>query len=119
MALEVVRLTHSPDVTVLEIRGRVTLGLDTRQLENTVSELEREGVTRLVFDLAGVDYMDSAGLGVLTRCCSAMRNTRGAFHLARPNQKVQQLLRVTRLDEMIHSFSSVAEACEAFREVPR
>ena len=119
MALEVLRHALPPDVTVLVIRGRVTLGIDTRQLEDTVGELEREGVTRLVFDLAGVDYMDSAGLGLLTRCAVSMRNSGGAFHLARVNTKVQHLLKVTRLSEMIPSFASAGEACEAFGEAPR
>jgi anti-anti-sigma factor len=117
MPLEVARQTFPTDVTVLGIRGNVTLGVELRRLEGTVSQLEREGVTRLVFDLAGVDYMDSAGLGVLTRCATAMRKTRGGFHVARPNTKVQHLLRVTRLDEMIPTFASVAEACEAFPAV--
>ena len=115
MALEVVRQTLPPDVTVLEVRGRITLGLDTRQLETTVGGLEREGVARLVFDLSGVDYMDSAGLGLLTRCSVSMRNNGGAFRVACASPKIQQLLKVTRLDTMIQSFSSVAAACEAFR----
>jgi len=89
MALEVIRETLPPEVTVLKIRGRITLGRDTRQLAETVSELEREGITRLVFDLGEVDYMDSAGLGILTRCTISMRNNGGAFHIAGANAKVQ------------------------------
>ena len=114
MALEVIRETLPHEVTVLRIRGRITLGRDTRQLAETVSELEREGITRLVFDLGEADYMDSAGLGILTRCTISMRNNGGAFHLAGANAKVQQLLKVTQLDGMIPSFASVIEACQAF-----
>jgi anti-sigma B factor antagonist len=114
MPLEVTRKTLPSGVTVLQLRGRVTLGLDTRRLEETASQIEREGVTRLVFDLAGVDYMDSAGLGVLTGCAAAMRNARGAFHIAGANTKIRHLLKVTRLDQMIPSYPSAEEACAAF-----
>lgn len=116
MALEIDQRTQAPDVTVLVIRGRITLGRDTRQLEEAVGALERDGVRRLVFDLSGVEYMDSAGLGVLTRCRAAMRNNGGAFHLAGVNAKVQSLLRVTRLDGLIPTFPTADEAGEAFRE---
>ncbi len=119
MAIEVVRQTLPTDVTVLDIRGRVTLGIDTRQLEITVGELEREGIKRLVLDLSGVDYMDSAGLGILTRCFIMMQNSGGAFHLAGANAKILQLLKITRLEQMIPSFATVAEACEGFRSKPR
>jgi anti-anti-sigma factor len=114
MALQVDRETLPPGVTVLKFRGRITLGLDTRRLESTVGDLEREGVARLVFDLSGVDYMDSAGLGVLTRCAAFMRNNGGAFRIAGANAKIQQLLKVTRLDAMIPSFSTLEAACDAF-----
>jgi anti-anti-sigma factor len=119
MALEVVRKTLPSGVTVLEIRGRVTLGLDTRRLEETASQFEREGVTRLVFDLTGVDYMDSAGLSLLTRCAVAMRNAGGALHIAGANAKIQHLLKVTRLDSVVPSYGSVEEACAAFAAQPR
>ena len=114
MALEVDRKTLPPGVEVLEVRGRVTLGLDTRRLLEMAGQIEREGVTRLVFDLGEVSYLDSAGLGILTRCTISMRNAGGAFHLAGANAKVLQLLKVTQLDEMIPSFASVTQACQAF-----
>jgi anti-sigma B factor antagonist len=119
MALEVVRRTLPPGVAVLEIRGRVTLGLDTRRLEETAGQVEREGVARLVFDLTGVDYMDSAGLGLLTRCAVAMRNAGGALHIAGANAKIQHLLKVTRLESAIPSYATLEEACAAFAAQPR
>lgn len=119
MALETVRRTLPPGVAVLEIRGRVTLGPDTRRLGEMASQFEREGVARLVFDLTGVDYMDSAGLGVLTRYAAAMRNAGGALHIAGANAKIQQLLKVTRLESAIPSHASVEEACAAFAAQPR
>ena len=118
MALEVVRRTLAPGVAVLEIRGRITLGLDTRRLEEMASQIEREGVTRLVLDLAGVDYMDSAGLGVLIHCANAMRNAGGALHIAGANTKIQQLLKVTRLEGLIPSYAGVEQARAAFAAQP-
>ncbi len=114
MALVIDRRAHSSGATVVTLRGRITLGSDTRQLSETVDELEQGSFTHVVFDLSGVDYVDSAGLGLLTRCAVAARNTGSAFHLAGVSPKVRNLLHVTRLERIMRLFPNVDEACTAF-----
>ena len=55
------------------------------------------GHTRVLVDLAGVSYIDSAGLGELVRSHSTIRNLGGSLKLFNPTKRLRDLLLVTQL----------------------
>ncbi|HET7103799.1 MAG TPA: STAS domain-containing protein, partial [Terracidiphilus sp.] len=59
------------------------------------------GVTRMVFDLSSVDYVDSAGLGMLVYFFGALNEKNGIFRLCGVNQRVLSLLKLTRTDSFL------------------
>ena len=63
-------------IAVLEMNGRITVGKEATALREKVAELAAANVRNLVFNLAGVDYIDSTGLGALVMC--AMRSPSSA-----------------------------------------
>jgi len=61
--LEIQTKHVQPDIVVLELTGRITIGRDCKQLEWAVENLVKEGRKKVIFDLAAVSNVDSTGLG--------------------------------------------------------
>ena len=92
--------------TILKLSGPLTLANlfgfqeDFRMLTPPV----------LILDLTGVTYMDSAGLGILINAHVSAENQHRRFLLACINERVMTLLRLTRLDQVLKVYPSVAVA---------
>jgi anti-anti-sigma factor len=55
------------DVTILDVTGKMTLGEGDEILKDKVHSLALQGRKKIVLNLAGVPYIDSAGLGEIVR----------------------------------------------------
>jgi anti-sigma B factor antagonist len=84
-------------VTILDIDGRIVLGAETETLRNAVRELIGKDKKKIILNLAGVDYIDSSGVGELVASFTAVRNSGGELKLLNLTQKVQDVLNVTKL----------------------
>jgi anti-sigma B factor antagonist len=104
----------APGVTVLKFSGRITMGPDCAAIEAQVRKLLAENRKKLVFDLSGVDYIDSAGLGVLTFCSATMQASSGALRVAGAQPLPKRLFEVTKLDKILSFFPTVEDACRDF-----
>lgn len=65
MNLEVAVERVDATTTVITLTGRMTLGMRLREVESKINHIAEDGTQKLVLDLAGVEYVDSAGLGLL------------------------------------------------------
>src|SRR5574341_465972 len=79
MILQIETKRVQPDIVVLGFKGRITLGRESQQIETMVKDLVNQREKKLVFDLSGVDYIDSSGLGVLTYAFKAMQDSGGVL----------------------------------------
>ncbi|MFZ1005833.1 MAG: STAS domain-containing protein [Candidatus Sulfotelmatobacter sp.] len=84
-------------VTIVDIKGRITLGDETGQLRDTVRKLLAAGKKKIVLNLADVDYIDSSGVGELVSSFTAVRNAGGELKLLSLTKKVSDVLQVTKL----------------------
>ena len=57
-----------PDIVLVQITGRISLGRDCEDVEWAVDELIRANRKKVVFDLSQLDYVDSMGVGILVMC---------------------------------------------------
>jgi anti-anti-sigma factor len=57
-----------PDITVVEISGRLNLGNVLLTLEASIRRMIDEGARKLIIDVSTLTYIDSAGIGVLVGC---------------------------------------------------
>lgn len=114
MLLQIEKRQMEPDITVLAFAGRITLGRESQQIESMVNELLAQNTRKLVFDMSAVDYIDSAGLGILTYCFGVMKQAGGAFRVAAPNGKVRQLIRFTHLDALLPVYATLEDATKDF-----
>jgi anti-sigma B factor antagonist len=64
MALDI-QQREREGVVILDMNGRITVGPEATLLRECVSKLSAAGQKKIIFNLAGVDYIDSTGLGAL------------------------------------------------------
>ena len=50
---------------IVKLSGRMTLGTRLREVEGMIDEVIEGGASKLILDLSGVAYADSAGLGLI------------------------------------------------------
>ena len=84
-------------VTILDIHGRIVLGEEIGDLRDAVRALIAEGKKKIILNLAGVDYIDSSGVGELVGSFTTVRNAGGELKLLNLTQKVHDVLYVTKL----------------------
>src|SRR3974390_3091079 len=85
------------EVTVIDIEGKILLGEGDLQVRQTIDDFLTQGKKKFLLNLARVPYIDSAGLGQIIRCFTAVRKAGGTLKLLSPNAKVVDLLTVTKL----------------------
>ena len=103
-----------PDVTVLQIAGRITLGRECQAVEWAVDELIKNGSRKVVFDLAQLDYVDSTGIGIIVMSSGKMSAAGGELRIAALQPRVAELMRVTKLNQIMVFYSTVAAAVDDF-----
>lgn len=106
------------DITILDLKGKLTIGDGAEVLRDTVASLVFQGERKIVLNLAGVPYMDSGGLGELVRCSMAARKVEGAVKLTNLTSKITDLLAITKLLSVFDAFETEAEALASFGNVP-
>src|SRR6476646_8059145 len=112
MALEIEESLRE-DVTVLTLKGRLTLG-ESNLVREKVNQLSAAGRYKIVIDLSAVEYIDSTGLGVLVICFTSLKKFGGALKLVNPNKRNVELLLLTKLHTVFEVFTEVQDAVNSF-----
>jgi len=100
----------------VEASGRLVAGEPSTQLRELVKRLTAEGARSFVFNLAGVSYMDSAGLGLLLSIYATVRGQGGEVKLANIGDRVKDLLKMTKLTEVFQIFEGENLALAAAKQ---
>ncbi|MEI9979185.1 MAG: STAS domain-containing protein [Edaphobacter sp.] len=101
MILEAELERVDPTTAVFRLTGRMTLGMRLREIESKISEATSHGVQKLILDLSGVEYLDSAGLGALMILYGNMKVRSGQLRLVAPSSKVLDILKMTHTDSLL------------------
>jgi anti-sigma B factor antagonist len=103
------------NITIIDLRGRITLGAGTGELRELVREAMEHG-PNIILNLSGVDYVDSAGLGEMVGAYTTVANRGGAVKLLNPQKKLDGLLQLTKLYTVFETFNDEAEAVRSFEQ---
>ena len=101
-------------VTVVDLSGRITLGDGSALLRKTLRELLDQKRTRILLNLADVDYIDSSGIGELVSGFTAVKNRNGNLKLLHLTKKVRDLLQITKLFTVFDVFTDEGTAVRSF-----
>ncbi len=102
------------DVTILDLTGKMTLGEGDEMLKQTINSLLAAGQKKLVLNLGGVPYIDSAGLGEVVRTHTTVSRQGGSLKLLNLTKRIEDLLSITKLLTVFDTYDSEAEAIKSF-----
>jgi anti-sigma B factor antagonist len=102
------------DISVVDVRGRITVGEGNIMLREVVTGLMENGKKRILLNLQGVEYVDSGGLGELVRTHTTLQKEGGQLKMVNVNQRVQELLRLTSLHKVFDVYKDEASAVQSF-----
>ena len=77
--------------------------------EQVDSKVIGEGVSVLVFDLSGLVFMDSSGIGVIIGRYKLMQSLGGEMHIISSNKSVDKLLKLSGICDIIKVSSNADE----------
>jgi anti-sigma B factor antagonist len=106
--------TVEPDITLATIEGRMNLGSNLMFLEGDLKKLVESGTRKLVVDMAGVDYIDSAGIGVLVGTAGLLRQVGGEMKLIGPQQRVADIFKMVRVHLVLPIMPDLKSAVASF-----
>jgi anti-sigma B factor antagonist len=102
------------EVTVLDLKGKMTLGEGDELLKDKINSLLATGKKKLVLNLEGVPYIDSAGLGEIVRTYTTVSRQGGSLKLLNLTKRIEDLLSITKLLTVFETFDTEAEAINSF-----
>ncbi|MCP5112216.1 MAG: STAS domain-containing protein [bacterium] len=99
-------------VVVIAVSGRVMLGTESQKIETTLEQFISKGRRKFVFDLSGVKYIDSTGIGRFISGLNKVMQAGGKLRMAGAQGIVREGFRVTRLDTVFEFFDDLDKACQ-------
>jgi anti-sigma B factor antagonist len=109
-----VELRKSGDVVIVDLQGKLSAGLGDQILHDTIDELLGEDWKKILLNLSGVSFMDSAGLGELVAGLKTARKLGASLKILNASPRVQQSLYISRLLPIFEIFEDESGALESF-----
>jgi anti-sigma B factor antagonist len=119
MLLQIEEKRIDPDITVVELVGRLALGRESQRIETIVDELLKTGRVRVILDMTGVDYIDSAGVGLIALSSGRVKEGGGKLIVVAPQGRVLTLLKMTQVTLIVTVCPTLAEATDLLRQIPQ
>ena len=109
-----IKVNERYEAVVVEIKGNVMGGDDTKEFNETLHKLIDEGKKNVIVDLAEVKFMNSSGLGMMIGGLTTMKKAGGNMKLARITEKIESLLIITKLITIFEFYDNVEAAVKSF-----
>ena len=102
------------DVVLLPLEGKLMGGTETNLISHKLEELIKNGFNKIVLDFRKVDWINSLATGSLIKWFFILRENGGDLRIANTNQRVYQILTITKLLTVIKTFDSQQDAVNSF-----
>ncbi len=102
------------DVTVLDLRGKLTLGDGDELLKDKINSLIQQDRKSILLNLEAVPYIDSAGLGEIVRTYTTVSRQGGKLKLVHLTKRITDLLMITKLLTVFETFDTESEALKSY-----
>jgi anti-sigma B factor antagonist len=113
MALDI-QQREREGITILDLKGRVTVGSEATELREKVAALRDAGTPKTILNLQHVDYIDSTGLGALVIVATTARKNGGNVKLLNLNRRNIELLVMTKLATVFEIFNDEQDAVNSY-----
>ncbi|GAB7080600.1 STAS domain-containing protein [Megalodesulfovibrio paquesii] len=102
------------DAAILTVTGRLDTE-DTQGLEQYVLKALEEGKTKVIFDFAELDYINSSGLRVLVMAYQRLKKSEGLVAVCGLKDYILEVFEISGYDKL---FTLCGDASELLQEAP-
>jgi len=110
-----VDVRNTDDVIIVDLDGRLVLGVGDEILRDVVNELLAEDWKKIVLNLRKVTIMDSSGIGEVVASWKLAKRFGATVKLMQPAPQIQRALRLTQLLPLLEVFESEDDAVASFQ----
>jgi anti-sigma B factor antagonist len=110
----ILTIRYSADVAVVDVSGRITLGDASNAFRDSIRGIVAEGHPKILLNLSGVSFMDSAGIGELASAHVSLTHKHGKLKLCGLTKRMRDLLQVTRLYTVLDIYEWEEDALRSF-----
>lgn len=110
-----VDVRHVDDVIIVDLDGRLVMGVGDELLRDVVNELLAENWKKILLNLRQVSIMDSSGIGEVVSSWKLAQRFGAQVKLLRLGAQVQRTLRLTQLLPLLEVFENEADAVASFQ----
>ncbi len=103
-------------VTIIKIEDERLDSLIASDLKTELLLSVDNGINKILMDLSQVRYADSSGLGALLFGVRQLQNLGGQMELFGANRKIQNLIKIARLNDRLPNFEDMGEALANFQD---
>ena len=100
-----------PGLTVVELTGHLNLGNELMTVEASVKSVIDDGARKLVIDVTRLDYIDSAGIGMLVACNGRIEKAGGKMRVSGAQGSVAKTFEVVHMDLITSLDPDLDSAC--------
>ena len=109
-----VDVRHKDDVIIVDLEGRLVMGIGDEILREVVNELLAEDWKKILLNLRHVAIMDSSGMGEIVSSWKVAKSFGAAIKLLRPGDGIKRTLRLTQILPLLEVFDDEDEAVASF-----
>jgi anti-sigma B factor antagonist len=109
-----VNVRQRDGVTILDLKGKITIGTGDIALRNAVQDAINGGAKNVVLNMTDVSTIDSSGVGELVSAYTTATNRGARLKLANLPAKITDVLTITQLITVFDVYDSEDEAVRAF-----
>jgi anti-sigma B factor antagonist len=108
-------------VTVVDLGGKIMVGETIASVSGSgstlhefIRDLLRAGHKNILLNFRDASYVDSSGVGELFGCLTTVLSQGGAWKVTSPNERVRNLLALTKLNTVLDVTNDEAKAVQSF-----
>ena len=109
-----VDVRHVDDVIIVDLEGRLVMGVGDELLREVMNEVVAEDWKKIVLNLRHVSIMDSSGIGEVVSGWKLARRFGASVKLLRPRPQVERTLRLTQLLPLLEVYDDEDRAVASF-----
>jgi anti-sigma B factor antagonist len=109
-----VTVRHRDGVSILDLKGKITIGVGDVALRDAVTGALDAGATNILLNLKGVTTIDSSGVGELVSSYTTVTNRGAKLKVVNLPPKVSDILQITQLVTVFDVYEDEDEAVSSF-----
>ena len=109
-----VNVRQRDGVTILDLKGKITIGSGDLALRNAVQEVMNSGATKVLINMGDVTTIDSSGIGELVSAYTTATNRGTKLRLYKLPDKVADILTITQLITVFDVYDGEAAGIQSF-----